>query len=263
MSLSNQATAAKMLLDLALPQAGLDLRRTRRFIVGVPKFIRQYREFKTKSSLEGLPLPTLGLLYPIIGDDVEEAGAFNAHYLHQDLWAARRLFDRRPSEHVDIGSRVDGFLTSVLVFCPVTMIDVRPLGNPPLGLKFRQADATSLPFPDASIASISTLHAMEHFGLGRYGDTIDPRGTSLGLAELARVAAPGGRVYVGLPVGKERVMFNAHRVLAPSTVLRMLSPLRLVSFAAVDDNGRFVPDARPDEFKDAAYSCGLFELTKG
>lgn len=262
MSLSNQATAAKMLLDLALPQAGLDLRRTRRFIVGVPKFIRQYREFKAKSSLEGLPLPTLGLLYPIIGDDVEEAGEFNAHYLHQDLWAARRVFDYRPSEHFDIGSRLDGFLTSLLVFCPVTMLDVRPFDNPPLGLTFRQADARNLPFSDASIASISTLHAMEHFGMGRYGDAIDPRGTAMGLAEVARVAAPGGRVYVGLPIGRERVMFNAHRVLAPSTVLRMLSPLQIVSFAAVDDDGRFVPDARPDEFEGAAYSCGLFEMTK-
>lgn len=252
----------KTLLDLALPQAGLDLRRTRRAVTGIPKFVRQYRQFRAQSAAEGCPIPSLGLLYPIIGDDTEDAGRFEPQYLHQDLWAARKVFGRRPLEHVDIGSRVDGFLTAVLVFCPVTMIDVRPLSNPPLGLRFRQADAMSLPFSDASIGSVSTLHAMEHFGLGRYGDPIDPHGTSRGLAEVARVAAPGGRVYVGLPVGKERVMFNAHRILPPSTVLRMLSPLRLVSFAAVDDDGRFVADARPDDFQDAALSCGLFELTK-
>jgi len=261
MSVSDKVRAGKLFLDLALPQAGIDLKRTRRALAGIPKFVCQYREFKARSVAESCRVPSLRLLYPIIGDD-GDGGAFDPQYLHQDLWASRKVFEIRPHEHFDVGSRVHGFLTSVLVFCPVTMIDVRPLGNPPLGLRFRQADAMSLPFDDSSIASISTLHAMEHFGLGRYGDPIDPHGTARGLAELARVAAPGGRVYVGLPVGKERVMFNAHRVLAPSTVLQMLSPLRLVSFAAVDDDGRFVPDARPDDFAGAAYSCGLFELTK-
>ena len=157
---------------------------------------------------------------------------------------------------------MDGFITSALVFCPVALVDVRPFPVLLPGLSFRQADATRLPFDDSSVNSISSLHAMEHFGLGRYGDPLNPAGTVEALGELTRVAAPGGRVYLGLPVGRARVMFNAHRVLSPSLVLDALKPLRLVSFAAVNDAGEFIEEAAPADFECAAWSCGLFELTK-
>jgi hypothetical protein len=57
-------------------------------------------------------------------------------------------------------------------------------------------------------------------------------------------------------------MFNAQRILSPTAVLRALEPLRLVSFAAVDDAGKFIADADPRAFETAANSCGLFELTR-
>lgn len=254
--------ALKAILDLALPQAGIDFRRTGVALRGVPKYINQFREFRAKSIQLGLTPPSIRLMYPIIGDEAKGAGEFDAHYIHQDLWAARKLFERRPSAHVDVGSRVDGFVTSALVFCKVTVVDVRAMRNPPGGLEFEQADATRLSFEDDSVDSLSSLHAIEHFGLGRYGDAIRPLGAIEGLQELARVAAPSGRVYVGLPVGQERVMFNAHRVLRPSTVLGALKPLRLLSFSAVSDSGEFVMNCNPADFEAASYACGLFELTK-
>lgn len=250
------------ILRRALPMAGVDLGRLRRTIRGAPRFVGDYRRFRAESRTAGLAPPRLRDLFPVIGDDAEAAGGYDAHYLHQDFWAARRLYENAPVQHVDISSRVDGFVTSALVFCPVTLVDVRPFPVPLPGLTFRQADAARLPFDDSSVPSISSLHAMEHFGLGRYGDRLNPAGTVEALAELARVVAPGGRVYLGLPIGRTRVMFNAHRVHAPSLVLKALHPLRLVSFAAVNDDGEFVPTAPPADFEDSAYSCGLFELTK-
>lgn len=249
--------------DLALPQAGLDLRRAGRSVRGIPKFIRQYREFKRQSLAGGYPPPSARFVFPILGEELGSAsGSAGPHYLHQDLWAARKLFERRPAMHYDIGSRVDGFITSVLVFCPVTMIDIRPLDNPPIGLLFHRADAMKLPFGDASIDSISSLHAIEHFGLGRYGDPLCPEGAVLALSELARVMARDGRMYLGLPIGREKVMFNAQRVMSPKRVLEALTPLELISFSAVSDSGQFVPDADPANFEGASYSCGLFELTR-
>ena len=250
------------ILGRALPMAGLDVGRLGRTIRGAPRFVGQFRRFRAESRKAGLPVPEIRDLFPVIGEDGEAAGGYDAHYLHQDFWAARRLYENRPAQHVDISSRVDGFITSVLVFCPVTMVDLRPFPAELPGLTFRRGDATRLPFDDSSVRSISSLHAMEHFGLGRYGDRLNPGGTLQVLGELARVAAPGGRVYLGLPVGRTRVMFNAHRVLAPSLVLEAVGPLRLVSFAAVNDGGEFRPDADPLDFEGASYSCGLFELTK-
>ena len=51
---------------------------------------------------------------------------FDPHYFHQDVWAARRIAERRPARHVDVGSRVDlvGFLTAIT---EVTFVDIRPL----------------------------------------------------------------------------------------------------------------------------------------
>jgi SAM-dependent methyltransferase len=242
--------------------AGIDVARVKRTVRGAPRFVGQYRRYRAASRGAGLPPPALRDLFPVIGEDAESAGGYDPHYLHQDLWASRRLYENAPAVHYDVSSRVDGFVTSALVFCPVVMVDVRPFPASLPNLSFQQIDATRLPFDDSSIESISSLHAMEHFGLGRYGDRLNPTGTVDALRELARVAAPGGRVYVGLPVGRPRVMFNAHRVLSPSAVLAALKSLRLVNFAAVNDRGEFVAEADPRDFGDADFACGLFELTK-
>jgi SAM-dependent methyltransferase len=249
-------------IDRAFRQAGIDIRRFGRSARQLPRFVRQFREYQHLARMTSAPVPRVLDAFPILGDAGSEAAAFDAGYFHQDLWAARKVRDRNPAVHFDIGSRVDGFIAHLLVFMEVTMLDIRPLEHAPSGLNFQQVDATSLPFEDKSIRSISSLHALEHFGLGRYGDSIDPLGCERALRELSRVAAPGGRVYIGLPIGSERTIFNAHRVLSPASVLRCVDPLQLVSFSVIDDGGRFIADAEPSEFERASESCGLFELTR-
>jgi hypothetical protein len=79
---------------------------------------------------------------------------------------------------------------------------------------------------------------------------------------MARVLAPNGRLYFSVPVGVERVEFNAHRVFSPLTILKTFESLKLVSFAGVDDAGDFHPLARPEDFVNSRYSCGLYEFAK-
>ncbi len=193
------------------------------------------------------------------------AGVARGHHFHQDLWAARRIFATRPEQHLDIGSRVDGFIAHLLVFMPVTVIDVRPLTTDVTGLNFVRGDATSLDaWADDSVPSISSLHAVEHFGLGRYGDRLDPNGASRAMGAMARVLAPGGRLYFSVPIGAERIEFNAQRVFAPATILQTFAEhrLQLAEFSAVDDRGFLMPSADPLSFTGAHYSCGLFEFSK-
>jgi hypothetical protein len=59
-----------------------------------------------------------------------------------------------------------------------------------------------------------------------------------------------------------RLVFNAHRISFPCTVLAGFPSLRLLSFEAVDAAGNFVPNADLEGFNEAYASCGLFELTK-
>ena len=158
---------------------------------------------------------------------------------------------------------MDGFIAHLLVFMPVTVVDVRPLTTDVTGLEFVRGDATSLDsWADDSVPSISSLHAVEHFGLGRYGDRLDPNGASRAMGALARVLAPGGQLYFSVPIGAERVEFNAQRVFAPATILQTFAEhgLQLAAFSAVDDRGFLVSSANPLSFTGAHYSCGLFEF---
>lgn len=225
-------------------------------------YVRSARTYRRRWKGPKFPLAVANL-WPVLADLDDSAGTARGHYFHQDLWAARKVFAARPGSHVDIGSRLDGFVAHLLTFMPVTVLDVRPLASDVDGLTFVQADATSLDqFADGSIASLSCLHAAEHFGLGRYGDPVDPDACFSLMRALARVVQPGGRLYFSVPIGQERVEFNAHRVFDPQTILDAFRDLRLASFSAVDDGGRFQADVPPASLAGAHYACGLFEFTK-
>jgi SAM-dependent methyltransferase len=228
----------------------------------VPRFAGEARRYARLARRTAFPL-RVGELQPILVDYAAGAGVASGHYFHQDLWAARRIYERRPKRHVDIGSRIDGFVAHLLTFMPVTAVDIRPLSSGVSGLEFVRGDACDLAtIPSDSLESVSSLHAVEHIGLGRYGDPLDPDGCFAAMRELARVLAPGGRLYFGVPVGRERVQFNAHRIFNPETILHAFRGLRLVDLQAVDDSGTLIETPDRQVLATAVYSCGLFEFTK-
>lgn len=224
-------------------------------------FLKTLREYQAASSGKSLPI-RMRHLSPILGDFKTDTSHGLGHYFHQDLWAARKIYRARPSRHIDIGSRIDGFVSHVLLFMPVTVIDIRPLGSDVEGLTFIQDDATQLHnLEDHSVESLSSLHALEHFGLGRFGDPVDPDGCFKVMDSMARVLKPGGKLYFSVPIGLERLEFNAHRVFNPAAILDAFKGLSLLSFSAVNDRGDLVADASPDDFTQAHMACGLFEFT--
>lgn len=224
----------------------------------LPRFFSNYNEFRKKKTV----VDEIRFL-PVFCDFDKAAGSAGGHYFYQDLWAARKIFQKQPKAHVDVGSRIDGFIAHLLTFMPVKLIDIRPLPASVSGLTFIQGDATHLSgIPDNSIESLSSLHAIEHFGLGRYGDPIDPEACFTAMRSLARVLEPGGRLYFSVPVGHETIQFNARRIFSPATILDTFRDLELVSFSVIDDSGCFIENTNPDTCSDAQLSCGLFEFTK-
>ena len=233
------------------------------------KSLREHRHtLRTGSGIaSSTPPPTLQIRLryatPILADRYAGAGSASGHYFYQDLWAARNIYERRPAEHLDIGSRIDGFVAHLLTFMPVTVVDIRPLESTVQGLTFLQDDATKLStLPSNSIHSLSSLHVAEHFGLGRYSDPVDPEACFRFMESLERVLAPGGRLYFSVPVGHERVEFNAHRVFSPKTILNTFSSLRLESFSYVGDDDALYLDTDPDLMPASNFACGLFLFTK-
>jgi len=110
--------------------------------------------------------------------------------------------------------------------------------------------------------SLSSLHAAEHFGLGRYSDPVNPLACFDFMHALQRVLAPGGRLYFSVPVGRQRVEFNAHRIFAPQTIIDSFPKLHLISFSFVGDDGCLYLDAELAAAESCDYGCGLFEFTK-
>lgn len=196
-------------------------------------------------------------------DRFSSAAELPVHYFYQDVWAARFLYENGVKDHVDVGSRVDGFVAHVLPFCRVRHVDVRPLDVEWNGFEFVRGSVTQLPFADDSVPSLSCLHVIEHIGLGRYGDLVDPSGHLHAARELARVLQRGGMLLVGTPVGRERLCFDAHRVFDPQTIVDMFQRLSLVEFCLIDDRGRGINRGVSfDEARRCDYGCGLFVFTK-
>jgi SAM-dependent methyltransferase len=251
-----------LLYRILLGTTGINLLRIVKNIRGIPAYIQDWQVYNHAQAEDSSFKISLSNLHPCLGDRYEEAGLARGDYFHQDLWIARKIYLANPNEHWDIGSRIDGFVAHLLTFRSVNVIDVRKLESPIEGLSFHQDDVTSLSFADNSIESLSCLHAMEHVGLGRYGDLVAPQGCFLGIKELQRVLAPGGRLYFSVPLGRERLEFNAHRVFDPLTILNAFSTLKLVDFAAIVEHGNLLCGVNPEDFRAVRYACGLFIFEK-
>jgi len=94
---------------------------------------------------------------------------------------------------------------------PLTSVDIRPIKADIEGLTTKHGSILGLPFDDNSVPCITTLCVLEHVGLGRYGDELNPSGTVDAVREISRVIRPGGIVVYSVPVGEEMLEFNAHR----------------------------------------------------
>lgn len=183
---------------------------------------------------------------------------FDAHYTYQSAWAIRRIASARPAEHVDISSNIP-YVAALSAVVPVRFCEFRPPLLDLPGVTTEHADITKLPFPNRSIKSMSCLHVLEHIGLGRYGDPINPKGLELACAEIARVAAPGASIFLSLPIGKEKISFNMHRVSAPTMLPSLFSGrFRLREFSVVTDAGRFLEAVKAQDFVAEEYACGLY-----
>jgi SAM-dependent methyltransferase len=244
-------------LPPVIPQLGL---RAVRAAVVVPGAVRYLRDRHTYRGLpEAEPLRWRDA-FPKLGDRLSTS-PYDSHYLHQDTWAAQRVAETGPGRHVDVGSRVDYvcFLTAVT---KVAFVDIRPLTANIEGLESITGSVLEMPFADQSLESVSCLHVVEHIGLGRYGDPLDPAGTRKAIAELQRVVAPGGTLLFSTPVGTPRVCFNAHRVHDPLQLREWFGELELVEFAGVDDAGTFRRHRELGELAGASYSCGMYHLKR-
>ena len=241
-----------------------------KFIIGIPFFIKDIFIFfnqgyksKEKSYF------SIGLPFPILDERFKKSGSVSGHYFYQDLLVAQRIFENNPSVHLDIGSRVDGFVAHVASFRKIEVLDIRSSEAEVENIKFKRADLMNFDNHLMNYCdSLSCLHALEHFGLGRYNDPIQFDGYLDGLDSIYKILKQGGTFYLSVPIGKQRVEFNGHRVFAVKYLLRLFQDKYIVdNFSFIDDKGNFnknveMNDIDIDNNFNCYYGCGIFEMTK-
>lgn len=224
------------------------------------RYLRDFLHFKALDKRRRFGL-SWGDRYPALMDKTATTG-FDRHYLYHTAWAARKVAEIRPEFHIDISSSLY-FSALVSAFVPVRFYDYRPADIQLSDLMSERADLMHLPFADNSVRALSCMHVVEHIGLGRYGDPIDPEGDLKAIKELKRVLAPGGSLLFVVPVGKPRIQFNAHRVYAYEQIMEYFSDLHLKEFALIpQEAGPIEYGAAAQRVAQEAYACGCFWFTK-
>lgn len=242
------------------------MRKLYSFLRGVYGYYRDYATLRRSVDTRIFPF---GRPYPVLDEGRSEAGTMRGHYFHQDLVVARRIYENKPIRHIDIGSRIDGFVAHCAVFREIEVFDIREMKSSAANIRFTKADLMN-PSPEmrAICDSVSSLHAIEHFGLGRYGDPISSEGHLLAIRNIHHILAAGGIFYFSVPIGPQRIEFNAHRVFNITYLLEILNPMfTLERFSYVDDRGDLFSTVSIDD-KGAAtnfgciFGVGIFELRK-
>lgn len=219
-------------------------------------FYKTYLKFKRENQ-EQSKYETLPIFFQ------RRESTFDKHYVYQAYWASSIIKQKIGSidHHTDVSSNVS-YVVQLSAFVPIHFIEYNPPKMQMSDIKLVQGDLSHLPFSDHTVESISCMHVLEHIGLGRYGDPIDTEGMRKACAELSRVLAPGGTLLVSFPVGKPKIVFNAHRVSDPVHAVDYFPGLKLEQFGMVSDDGELRMSCLPEDAKGMNYACGMYRFTK-
>ena len=194
--------------------------------------------------------------YPCLFDNLSYT-PLEPTYFFQDSWAAKHIFDLKPNHHYDIGSsaKTIGILSQ---FVPITMVDIRPIELELPNLFFQKGSILELPFEDNSIETLSSLCVVEHIGLGRYGDPLDPFGSEKAIKELGRVLKTDGVILFSVPIDNEnKIYFNAHRAFTRDYILELFS-----GFEILDEKYHYGTKMYDKYDSSKGFRTGLYMLKK-
>jgi hypothetical protein len=230
-----------------------------KFIPLIPDYIR----FQEKDTHGHAPA-TLMTVYPRLSDKTAKT-PFEKQYLYHTAWAARCVQKNNPTKHTDFGSLLY-FSTLVSAFVPVDFYDYRPADLHLSGLDSKFGNLVDIDAATGSFESVSCMHTIEHIGLGRYGDPIDPEGDLKAINELKRVTANGGALLIVVPMGvRQHTEFNGHRVYAFDTFVSYFDGFDIVDFSYIpesDDRGGIIMNTTKEVVGNDHLGCGCFWFKK-
>jgi hypothetical protein len=125
---------------------------------------------------------------------------------------AKNIDSIRNKKVAVIGSETP-WIEAILVNCgaaQVTTVEYNvPICNHNIVKTISYADFCSSSEKYDAIVSYSSI---EHSGLGRYGDALNPNGDIETMEHIYNSLTEDGLCFVGFPVGKDYLVWNAHRI---------------------------------------------------
>ena len=150
----------------------------------------------------------------IFEEPMKEEGGHPANFIDFECaFAADHLRRFHPGNILDVGS-YRHFILGLLAHFPITTVDVRSRQPLCANETILTGDAKKINLPDHSFDVVLSLCALEHFGLGRYGDKFDLHADQKAIAEMIRVLKSGGRLIFTTTIHQAQpsIAFNAHRI---------------------------------------------------
>ena len=241
-----------------LRQFGFDPVKTANSFKHSPKYLFSAYKFRRENKNKKF------LFLPTLNDVTALAGTADGHYFWQDMICSKWIYKDAPVKHLDVGSRVDGFISSLLVFRSVTLVDIRPLDTKIDDLKYISADIQiGLPELSRTFESVSSLHCIEHFGLGRYGDKLKADGHAVGLINISNLVSEDGVLYVSFPIGEESIEFNSQRIIDPLWPEKILEDFELKEFILIPWKGEPKYGFKPSDVNKKIWGqAGLYKFKR-
>jgi hypothetical protein len=154
-------------------------------------------------------------------------------------WTAEEFSDLRKkviNRETNYYGETDKWLYEALELCPINGVNVAIMGSTEpwyetIVLEFGGRPTTidyNLPnYDHPNMEEISvpdywkdprqfdmalSISSFEHDGLGRYGDPLNPSGDLRAMTEMKRILKKDGILILAVPVGLDKVVWNAHRI---------------------------------------------------
>lgn len=231
------------------------------------RFVRDYRRFRSMAAKQGIRVRLKGWR-----SAYAKGQELNRHYWFQDIHVARKIIAASETTenflHIDIGSRVEGFITS-LIAAKVPLIfgdiNVPKVDFPNTTAKFINLQNMD-PEQFRGVRSVSCLHTIEHLGLGKYGDALDPDGHTKVFGDFARVLEPGTTLYISSPTSsKPGIVFNSSRHVDPLAMIRLAKDagFKVIERAFVTSGWELEIDPPDDIMEKDPYGCLILTLLRG
>lgn len=202
-------------------ELGIDFYRIFLLPKSIKIYIRNYIFFKKQYNKYSNEKISFELL-PRLNDRNQLSGSYDNEYFLTDLFISQYIYANNLNINnlLDVGSRVDGFVSNVASFRKINIIDIRNVPKELKNIKGKRLDMTGdyKSIPRERYDFITSIHAIEHFGLGRYGDPIDFNGHIKAIRNINKLLKINGTFFLGVPYSKEnKIIFDCHRKLTINT----------------------------------------------